>query len=75
MKTSVMQISKAFTDCGMLNAIDGSEDHLIRVPGIENYEIGESEDEASSDEESESDESEDEANADDSDEDMSSDEE
>ena len=23
--------------CGMLNAVDGSEDHLIRVRGIENY--------------------------------------
>ena len=36
--------------CGMLNAIDGSEDHLIGVHGIANYEIGVSEDEASTDE-------------------------
>ena len=59
----------------MLNAIDGSEDNLIRVPGIENYEIGESDDEASSDEESESDDSDDDIGIDDSDDDVSSDEE
>ena len=55
--------------------IDGSEDNLIRVPGIENYDIGVSEDEASSEEESESEDSEDEANIDESDADTSSDEE
>ena len=28
------QITRAFQACGMLNAMDGSEDVLIRVPGI-----------------------------------------
>ena len=59
----------------MLNAIDGSEDHLIRVPGIENYEIGASEDEASLDEEFESEDSKDGVDIDESDADTSSDEE
>lgn len=26
-------ITRAFQRCGMLNAVDGSEDDLIRVPG------------------------------------------
>ena len=51
------KVTAAFQRCGMLNAIDGSEDHLIRVPGIENYDIGESDDE-SEDSESESSDSE-----------------
>lgn len=51
------------------------EDNLIRVPGIENYDIGVSEDEASSEEESESEDSEDEVDIDESDADTSSDEE
>lgn len=45
------QVEKAFKRCGMLNAIDGSEDSEIHVQGIEDYTIGESSDE----EESESD--------------------
>ena len=40
------KVTATFQRCGMLNTIDGSEDHLIRVPGIENYEIGESDDES-----------------------------
>lgn len=53
------QVTKAFKRCGMLNAIDGSEDSEIHVQGVENYDIGESsdeesEEESSSDEESES---------------------
>lgn len=38
---------KAFRACGMISAVDGREDHLFRVPGIKNYDIGESEDEQS----------------------------
>ena len=45
------QIKKAFQRCGMLNAQDGSEDHLIRVPGIKDYDMWEeSEDEQSENE-------------------------
>ena len=29
------QITNAFQRCGMLNAIDGSEDHLIKIQGYE----------------------------------------
>ena len=35
------QIERAFKHCGLLNACDGSEDKLIKPPGIENYEMGE----------------------------------
>jgi len=34
------QVTKAFKRCGMLNAIDGSEDSEIHVQGIDNYDIG-----------------------------------
>ena len=50
------QVNKAFKRCGMLNAIDGSEDSEIRVQGVENYKIGESESEECETEESESEE-------------------
>ena len=35
------QITKAFQMCGMLNAQEGSEDNLIRVPGFPDYCVGE----------------------------------
>lgn len=59
----------------MFNANDDSEDHLIRVPGIENYEIGVNDDGTSSDEEIDSDDSEYELDTDDSDANIASDEE
>lgn len=52
------QVTKAFKRCGMLNAIDGSEDSEIHVQGIENYDIGESSDEESEEEDSSDEESE-----------------
>ena len=58
---------EVFKDCGTINAIDDSENHEIGVPGIENCEMGVSEDEASSDTESEFDDSEDEVHIDESD--------
>ena len=30
-------VKKAFQRCGMLNAVDGSENNLVKVQGIENY--------------------------------------
>lgn len=51
------QVTNAFIHCGMLNAVDGSEDKFIKVQGIENYDIGVSSDE-SDDSSSSSDESE-----------------
>ena len=33
-------ITKAFQRCGMLNAKDGSENQLIKIPRVENYSIG-----------------------------------
>lgn len=50
-KTFSMQIMQALKDCDMLKEIDCSEDHLIRVHGIEKYEIDMNEVEASSYEE------------------------
>ena len=38
------QVTKAFKRCGMYNAHDGSEDSEIHVQGIENYDIGRSDD-------------------------------
>ena len=32
-------VEKAFQRCGMLNACDGSDDHLIKVPGCDDYSI------------------------------------
>ncbi|MCJ8270315.1 MAG: hypothetical protein MJK04_13045, partial [Psychrosphaera sp.] len=32
------KIKKAFQRCGQLNAVDGSENHLIRVEGIPDFE-------------------------------------
>ena len=51
------QVTKAFKRCGMLNAVDGSEDHEIHVQGIDDYEIGESSDEEDEGSDSDSDES------------------
>ena len=51
------QVTKAFNRCGMLNAVDGSEDHEIHVQGIDDYEIGESSDEEDEGSDSDSDES------------------
>ena len=39
----------------MLNAVDGSEDHLIKVPGVEDYDLGEGDDEDGDSSDSESD--------------------
>ncbi len=49
------QIEAGFKHCGMLNKCDGSEDHLIKVTGIDDYTMGES-DSAESEEESDSEE-------------------
>ena len=35
----IARVKKAFQRCGMLNAMDGSEDHLITVEGCENYSL------------------------------------
>jgi len=42
------EVTNAFVQCGMLNAIDRSEEHLIKVPGVENYSTGETDDEEES---------------------------
>ena len=39
------QVKLAFMRCGMLNAIDGSEDHEIKVGDLENYTLDEHEEE------------------------------
>ncbi len=33
------QVRDAFLQCGMTNKLDGSEDNLIRVPGVDDYDI------------------------------------
>ncbi len=33
------RVKKAFQRCGMLNAVDGSDDHLITVEGCPNYSL------------------------------------
>ena len=33
------EIFNAFQRCGMCNAIDGSENHRVKVPRVENYQV------------------------------------
>ena len=35
-----MYVKRAFQHRGMLNAADGSEDHLIKVEGVADYDMG-----------------------------------
>ncbi len=38
-KDGTARVKKAFQRCGMLNALDGSEDHLITVEGCPTYSL------------------------------------
>jgi len=55
--TSDTLITNAFVRCGMLNAVDGTEDHLIKVQSVPEYTIGVSDSESSSSSEESSDDS------------------
>ena len=63
------QVTKAFQRCGMLNAIDGSEDDLIKVPGVPDYDINDS-DYSDDDSDNDSDDGSDNDSDDDSDDDI-----
>ena len=39
MSAGTARVKKAFQRCGMLNVLDGSEDHIITVEGCPNYSL------------------------------------